>query len=131
MINFSQSTAIALHAMIYTANRSDEVVSLSAISKAFNVSDNHLSKVLQRLIKAGFLTSSKGPKGGFKIIAEKMDTTFMEVYETIEGRHIEKQCLFTPGNTGCTSCIMCGLIPKLNKEFVDYMNSNKITDFII
>lgn len=131
MINFSEATAIALHSMIYIATRNDRVVSLTEIANTFSISSNHLSKILQRLVKAGYLESSKGPNGGFKIIADKMDTNFMEIFETIEGKYIEKSCLFTAKTEGCTNCIMGGLIPKINKELVDYMTSHKITDFVL
>lgn len=129
MIQLSEATAIALHAMIYIVNRKDKVISLKEIAKVFNISENHLSKILQRLVKAGYLTSTKGPKGGFQIIAQKKNVTFMEIYETIEGKYAPKSCLFASKPQDCPDCIMGGLITKLNKEFYDYMKNHKITDF--
>lgn len=129
MIKFSESTAIALHAMIYIANRANKIVSLNEIADAFAISANHLSKVLQRLTKAGYLASIKGPKGGFQIVTKNQQITFLDVYTVIEGKHVKRNCLFSAKATKCRNCIMRGLVSKLNTDFYSYMATNKITDF--
>lgn len=131
MIKFSEATAIALHAMIYLAGRKDKVVSVGEIAGAFSISSNHLSKLLQRLAKAGYLISFKGPKGGFQIAPRKVGATFMEIYETIEGRQCPRTCLFASRRKKCKNCIMGGIIPRVNKELADYMKTHKLTDFNI
>lgn len=129
MINISEATAISLHAMIYTANRKDELITLKEIAQTFNVSEHHLSKVLQRLVKADYLTSVKGPKGGFKIVQDKVNASFLDVYEVTEGKFCSKTCLFVSKTQDCSECIMGGLIKNINKEFIDYMSNHKLTDF--
>lgn len=131
MIKFSEATAIALHAMIYLANRKDKVVPVGEISGAFRISSNHLSKLLQRLAKAGYLISFKGPKGGFQIAPKKINATFMEIYEMIEGKQCRQTCIFASRQRKCKNCIMGGIIPKVNKELADYMASRRLTDFNI
>src|SRR5574344_732206 len=86
MIQFSEATAIALHVMIYIANRKDTVNTLKDISEHFSISPNHLSKVLQRLVKAGYLTSTKGPKGGFQIIEGKETSTLLDILIAVTSR---------------------------------------------
>ena len=78
--------AIALHSMIYIANRENELCTVKDIAEKFSISENHLSKVLQRLVKCGLLISVKGPKGGFSILSEAKNTTFMEINKLIEGK---------------------------------------------
>lgn len=131
MIQLSEATAIALHSMIYIVNRENNTVSLKEIAQKFKISENHLSKVLQRLVKAGFLTSAKGPKGGFQIIKEKTNSSFMDIYETIEGKSVKKTCLFSSKPQDCSSCIMGNMIHNINKEFSTYMTNHTITDFTI
>ncbi len=128
MIQISEAFAIALHSMIYLANKENEIVSLKEISEKFQISDNHLSKVLQRMVKAGYLTSVKGPKGGFKIVSSKKNASFMEIYEIIEGKTEPKSCLFSSKSKDCPNCVMGSLVHKINKEFKDYMYSHKISD---
>lgn len=129
MFQISEATAIALHSMVYISQ--SEIRNLKEIASKFEISDNHLSKILQRLVKAGYLTSVKGPTGGFKIIKNKK-ISFMEIYETIEGKNKLRSCLFSSKpNKKCSNCIMGNLINKINKEFSEYMIQHKVTDFKI
>jgi len=129
IIKLSEATAIALHAMIYIAKKSPNSSRVSEIATEFSISENHLSKVLQRLVKAGYLISTKGPKGGFVITEEKNNTTFMDVYKVIEGDMPFTTCLFNKSACKPKPCIMGGLISKINNEFVDYFTNTKISDF--
>ncbi len=129
MFKVSEATAIALHSVIYIAGKGDGISSLKEISQKFSVSDNHLSKVLQRLVKEGIISSSKGPKGGFTIVPEYKNITFLEIYEIIEGKFKVNNCLFTSNSNNCSNCIMGDILSKINNDFVDYMKNHKISDF--
>lgn len=131
MFKISEATAIALHATIYIVNRENKICSLKEIAEKFNISDNHLSKVLQRLVKLGILNSTKGPKGGFSIVPEYKDMTFLEIYEIIEGKIQKHNCIFTSAHNDCSKCIMSDLVERINNEFVDYMKNHKISDFVL
>lgn len=131
MIKVSEAMAIALHAMIYISNRENEVISLKEIAEKFKISDNHLSKVLQRLVKSGLLTSIKGPKGGFSIVPEYKNMSFLEIYQIMEGKPQKHSCLFNTSQKDCQHCIMSNLVDKMNNEFIDYMKNHKISDFAI
>jgi len=129
IIKISEATAIALHSIIYICNKDEGTSSVKEISQKFKVSDNHLSKVLQRLVKAGYLISSKGPKGGFVINKEHEDATFWEIYEIIEGKSQHSGCLFANGPCQGDQCIMGGLTNKITTEFENYFKKTKISDF--
>lgn len=128
MINISEATAIGLHVMIYIANRKGEIVPLKEIAKVFSISENHLSKVLQRLVKSGFLVSVKGPKGGFCIVKGKENSNLMDIYEAIEGKYIRKDCLFSSRHITSCCCIMKPLISSINNTFEEFMKNNSISN---
>lgn len=129
MFKISEATAIAIHAMIYIANREEQVISLKEISDKFNISSHHLSKVLQRLVKSGLLISTKGSKGGFLLVAEHKNSSFFAIYEIIEGKYKSHTCLFNANVGNCETCIMGNLISKIDNEFLQYMQNHKISDF--
>ena len=129
MIQLSEATAIAIHAMIYLANSDQKQPhSLKEIASVFCVSENHLSKVLQKLVKAGYIISTKGPKGGFLLLTGNENLTLMEIYETIEGKYHPKDCLFASKHITSCCCIMKPMIQSINNTFENFMNNNKISD---
>lgn len=130
ILKISEAAAIALHSMIHISNKGEEPSSVKEIAKKFGVSENHLSKVLQRLVKAGYLISSRGPKGGFILPNEHKNASFFEIYEIIEGKFADTSCLLFPQKP-CQGdeCIMKNLITKINKEFKEYFTNTKISDF--
>lgn len=130
ILKISEAAAIALHSIIHIANKDEEPSSVKEIATKFGISENHLSKVLQRLVKAGYLTSSRGPKGGFTLPQKHQNASFLEIYEIIEGKFPDKACLLFPQRP-CQgdACIMKNLIHKVNNEFKEYFTKTKISDF--
>ena len=128
MIKLSEGTAIALHSIVYINNKG-EPSTVKEISTKFGISDNHLSKVLQRFVKEGILVSVKGPKGGFSIKDEYKNMSLMDVYEIFEGKFECRKCLFSSGDGKCKDCIMCNLVTEMNSKFEKYMNGTIIADF--
>jgi Rrf2 family protein len=129
MFKVSEAMAIALHSMIYITNKGNKVTSLKEIAQKFKISEYHLSKVLQRLVKEGVIISNKGPHGGFLTLPEYKNMTFLEIYEIMEGKIKKHNCLFNSNTGDCTNCIMGNLIEKMNEEFINYLRNNKIFNF--
>lgn len=129
MFKMSEASAIALHSMVYLSCRSNQFVSLHAISERFKISPNHLSKILQRLVKCGFITSSKGSSGGFKILPKKKNSSFLQVYYAIEGKQKLSNCIFQSRKINCHNCIMGCFVKNINRDFIQYLKKTKISDF--
>jgi Rrf2 family iron-sulfur cluster assembly transcriptional regulator len=64
---FSQTTEYALRAYIYIAREAPRSVRLKEIAEAVDAPARYLAKVLSQLTRAGYLTSTRGPAGGFAI----------------------------------------------------------------
>ena len=128
MIKLSEGTAIALHSIVYINNKS-EPSTVKEISTKFGISDNHLSKVLQHLVKVGVLVSVKGPKGGFSIKDKYRNMSLMDIYEIFEGKFEGRKCLFSNGKGVCEECIMSDFVTNMDNQFIEYMNNKTISDF--
>ena len=85
MIRLSEGLAIALHSIVYISNK-NAPTTVKEISTKFEISDNHLSKVLQRFVKEGILVSEKGPRGGFTLNKDFENMSLLNVYEIFEGK---------------------------------------------
>lgn len=129
VLKISEAASIGLHAMTYIAFHSNEPATTKDIANNFEVSVNHLSKVLQRLVKADLLKSRKGPLGGFELTKKCEDITFLEIYEAIDGKINTGCCLF--GKTVCNSseCIMGDFLNKTNKNVKEFFGNKRLSDF--
>jgi Rrf2 family protein len=129
IINFSDAASIGLHSMILIA-KSDKPLNAIELSKQLGNSKHHIGKVLQRLVKDGLLSSYRGPTGGFTISVDPKEVTLYEVYESIEGKSNIKLCSFDSHFCPTDKCIRKNLIKRLSDEFISYMTSQKLSDYL-
>lgn len=129
LLKISEAASIALHAMIMLAENRNKLVSVKEIAFKLDVSANHLSKVMQRLNKAGFIESIKGFGGGFRLSKEPEDVTFLEIYEAFDGKLNASSCLLS--RKECMhSCIFGDMLSSINKQVKDKFENTKLSDFI-
>ena len=129
ILKISEAASIALHAMIILAKKQNEIVSVKDIANQLEISANHLSKVLQRLVKAELVTSIKGNKGGFRLAKNPGEVNFLEIYEAIDGKFRPSTCLLSKPSCNQT-CIMSDLMGSINKQVEDFFKNTKLTDFM-
>ncbi|MBN1293545.1 MAG: Rrf2 family transcriptional regulator [Candidatus Latescibacteria bacterium] len=128
ILNISEATALALHAMIYLEYQKDRLVSTKEIAEAFSASEAHLAKVMQRLVKARFVKSVRGPKGGFALEKQCEDIKILHIYEAFEGSLSEHSCLFDKPVCGLEKCVIGDLLGKLNDKVLNYLNTTSLCD---
>ncbi|MCD4737244.1 MAG: Rrf2 family transcriptional regulator [Bacteroidales bacterium] len=129
IVNFSEAASIALHGMILIA-RSDEVVNVLKIAETTSSSKHHVAKVMQRLVKDGFLTSQRGPTGGFTLKRKPGDISLLNIYETIEGKIVINHCPHDQEICPFDKCIFNNITMKMTREFVDYMKGQTLEKYL-
>ena len=129
IINISEAASIAIHSMILIA-KSDLLLNVGKISEETSASKHHVAKVLQRLVKQNYLTSQRGPQGGFLLRKDPDDITLLQIYEAIEGEIEIPECPKEKPICPFDKCIMNNLGKNMTIQFRDYMESQKLTDYI-
>lgn len=127
ILNLSEATALALHAMIYLEAHNDRKVSTKEIAGAFRASEAHLSKVMQRLVKAGMVKSVRGPKGGFELVTSDNGISLLHLYELFEGPISDTICLFDTPVCGLENCVIGDLLLQVNNQVVEYMTKTSLS----
>jgi len=126
ILKISEAAILGLHAMIMIADNIDRMVSTREIATAFNASETHLSKVMQRLVKAGYLKSVRGPGGGFVLIRKPEDINLMEIYELFEGALSVNGCMFQTPLCSSENCVFGGLLDNINNIITGYLKSTDL-----
>jgi len=114
-LKISDAAAIAMHAMGLLALDPAGSLSTRSIASCFNISEAHLSKVLQRLVKVGLVRSVRGPKGGFSVAKDPGDVTLLEVFEAIEGPAEPADCVFRVPVCDGRACVLGSVLADANE----------------
>lgn len=128
-INFSEATYLALHAMALVANAGGEPLSIHTIAERLGVSEAHLAKVIQRLARSGLVNTTRGPKGGVMTAKKPDDTTFLEIFEAIEGKLQRAGCVFGCSECPLPKCIFGDFLSRITSETEKWLKSNTLAGF--
>jgi len=131
VIQFSEAAFIALHGMVLVAQAKDgELVNVVQISDRLDSSKHHVAKVMQRMVKDGYLNSHRGPSGGFSLKVPAGDIRLLDLYESIEGKIDIHDCPLDHPVCKFDKCIFNNVTKKMTEEFVEYMKKETLADFV-
>ncbi|MDZ4093638.1 MAG: Rrf2 family transcriptional regulator [Paracoccaceae bacterium] len=109
----------ALRALMYAAARKDSLSTIEETAELYQISRAHLKKVVMLLTREGFLHSSRGRAGGFKLALAPEDINLGALLRVTEPDFGLVEC-FLPGNT-CHITRRCHLPVILNEALCDFM----------
>jgi Rrf2 family nitric oxide-sensitive transcriptional repressor len=94
ILRISEAANLGIHALVYLALADDgERHAAAVIAKTLGASESHLAKVMQRLVSADMVRSTRGARGGFTLIADPKRTSLLAVLEAIDGPMTHSGCL--------------------------------------
>jgi Rrf2 family protein len=128
LLRFSEAVSLALHTIIYLSSRKERMVSTKEVAAAFQASEAHLAKVMQRLVRVGLVKSLRGPKGGFALNRPAEEISLLEVYQEIEGPLGNGGCLLSEKVCDGKRCVLGGLLAGINHQIMDYLRQTKIVE---
>lgn len=130
LIKISEAASLALHTMAMLAAAPKQQFNTREIASIVGASENHLSKVLQRLTKAGMVKPARGPAGGFKIAKMPGEISLLDIYEFMEGSLVPTTCLLENRTCCGDNCILGNLLTDVDQKVRDYLNKTKLSDLV-
>jgi Rrf2 family nitric oxide-sensitive transcriptional repressor len=113
-VQLSLHADYACRVLIYLASRDAARSSIEEIARAFKISENHLVKVVHRLGQLGFITTTRGRKGGLRLGRDPELISMGDVIRRMEP-HFEVVECFSSTSNSCPITGICGLQPALFK----------------
>ncbi|NUO82103.1 Rrf2 family transcriptional regulator [candidate division KSB1 bacterium] len=92
MVKLNKSTRYALYALVELSREPETIVSVKQIAEKYKISEHHVVKVLQKLVRAGMIRSVRGLNGGFQIAQSPKTITMLDVIEIFEPRAPRQGC---------------------------------------
>jgi len=101
-------TDYALRVLIYVAARNGERATIADIARGFDISENHLTKVVHFLGRRGLLANLRGRGGGLRLAVPAREINVAAVVRVAEGTARPVAC-FDRAASGCAIASVCRL----------------------
>jgi len=130
VVNISEAASIAMHGMIMIAQTS-AVTNVNTIAEQTKSSRHHVAKIMQRLVKDDFIVSQRGPKGGFALKKPANEISFLDIFESIEGKIDIISCPVGKETCIFSLCFLQNVTHKMSIEFHNYMKTTLLSEYAL
>ena len=129
MLKLTKKADYGLIALKHLAMHGPSSSSAKEIAETYGIPSPLLSKILQKLVKNGFLRSEQGTNGGYKLAREAREITALDVIRTIDGPIFLTAC-FTEHGYCCHTdkCIVRDPLQKVHEGILRLLASITIAD---
>ena len=123
-------TDYALRTLIFLAGKPARA-SVAQIAEFFQISRDHVAKVVQSLVRFGYVRSIRGQGGGIELVKQPDEIRVGQVILDFEGNMhllecvaINNICVIQPG------CRLKGVLAQAEKIQLDYLQSVRLSDVV-
>ena len=125
-------TDYSIRVLILLAVYEDELVSISQISEAYDISRNHLMKVVHQLGQLGFIETIRGRGGGIRLTRPAEDIVLGDVVRKTEPSLNIVEC-FDPTTDRCAITPACALrraLYEARSAFLGVLDNQSLADML-
>ena len=125
-------TDYALRVLIYLSIQPQKIVTIDEITEFYEISRNHLVKVVHNLSSKGFINTIRGKHGGMQLSRPPNQISIGEVVRKIEANFDIVEC-FNPDSKKCRVLPICNLksvLQKANENFLSYLDQYSLADAV-
>jgi len=130
-MHITQHTDYALRVLIFLASNEHRLPTIQEISERFEVSRSHLMKVVNQLIRNGFVEGIRGKGGGLRLARPASEILIGDVVRKMETDLVlvecfsdESRCLLTP------NCKLKGVFADALKAFLASLDKVALTQVL-
>lgn len=130
-MHITRYTDYSFRVLIYLATQGERLATIQEIADSYEISKNHLMKVVHQLNKKGYIETVRGKKGGMRLhLAPEEINVGVLVRETEQGFSIV-ECF--SANNSCKITPVCGLKSMFGealKAFLEVLDKYTLADVI-
>lgn len=130
-MHITQHTDYALRVLIFLGSNTDRLVTIREISEGFDVSRSHLMKVVNHLIREGFVEGVRGNGGGLRLASPAASIGVGDVVRRVECDLELVEC-FAEG-CGCIldpNCKLKSTLANALRAFLQVLDQVTLADLL-
>lgn len=112
-MRLTRFTDNALRCLIYLGRAGDRVVTVGEVASRMAMSEDHLLKVVRRLVDLGYVNTIRGRRGGVRLARSPARIVIGDVIRATEDNLAIVPC-FAPGASSCPLTADCALADTLH-----------------
>ncbi len=131
-MQLTQFSDYALRTLIYLGVRGEELTTIEEIAAAYGISESHLTKVVHKLGKLGFITTVRGRGGGMRLGRKPAEINIGAAVRQMEGNLVIVECFDTAHNTCPIApvCSLSGILSLALDAFLGVLDRYTLADMI-
>ncbi len=122
-----ETVSLAFHALGKLAAMEGKYVHLEDLLVRPGSLD-HLSKVLQKLTRAGLIESRRGRNGGFRMALRASDIRLIDVWIALEGSFLTNSCTLCGNGCPLPSCVFGTVQEEASGMIREYFTRRTVAD---
>lgn len=124
-------TDYSIRVLIYLAVSDDDHPTIREISDRYNISRNHLMKVVQELSQRGYVTAVRGKNGGLHLNKAAADISIGKLVQEMENDLALAECLGENNHCILTpACELQTVLSEALQAFFATLNSYTLADIL-
>ncbi|HMA32116.1 MAG TPA: Rrf2 family transcriptional regulator [Casimicrobiaceae bacterium] len=123
----------SLRVLMYLGTHEDRLATIGEIAQAYDISENHLMKVVHYLAQTGYVETTRGRGGGMRLARPPRDINLGKVVRGTEDRSHLVEC-FDPLTSGCRiapGCTLKGLLGQALEAFFHVLDGHTLADLLV
>lgn len=127
-------TDFSLRVLIYLSMHPDRLVTIREISDFYDISRNHLVKVVHHLSRQGILDTVQGKRGGLRLAPEAKTLSVGAIVRTTEPHFQMAECFQNSDEVSCAVepvCRLKGLLGEASDAFLQVLDGYTVADLLI
>ncbi|TLS38920.1 RrF2 family transcriptional regulator [Pseudalkalibacillus caeni] len=133
-MKLTRYTDYSLRVLMYLATRQEgQLVNIKTISEIYNISKNHLMKIIYDLGKSGYVETVRGRNGGIRLAMPPEEINIGEVVRKTEEDFYVVEC-FDKVNDKCIlsdACRLRGVLNNALNSFLEVLDDYTLGDLIL
>ncbi|TWU22030.1 HTH-type transcriptional repressor NsrR [Novipirellula galeiformis] len=129
-MKLTTQTDYALRTLMFLATRTSRT-KVAEVASLFGISVNHVAKVVNLLVRFGYIRSTRGIGGGIELALQPEEIPLGKLIEQVEGNMNLLGCVGSDDSCAIHSfCKLRGVLAEAERVQLEYLNSVTLADVV-